>query len=82
MSLIYEDFYNKSNIGKLVKYKVKDFGPKAKILYGRYYGRGYEGTSNYYEDDYDVITFVTPHGLLINVEQDFPEPVVPAINKD
>ena len=73
MSILYSDFFEEKNIGKLVKHTVKDFGSKGKTLYGRYYGRGYDGNSTIHDNDYHVITFITPHGLLINVEDNFPE---------
>ena len=67
------DIFGIDKIGKFVKYKSKDFGINGKLIYGRYYGRGYEGNSSIYEPDYNVITFITPHGLIINVENDVPE---------
>jgi len=54
--------YSEENIGMPVKVRM---GNKGVYIYGRYYGRGYDGESDIEKDDYHMITLVTAGGSLI-----------------
>ena len=58
--------FSKENVGMPIKLKIgKNNHNEDAYIYGRYYGRGYDGESNIENDDYHLITLVTPGGSLI-----------------
>lgn len=58
--------YSEENLGMPVKVRMgKDEHNKGVYIYGRYYGRGYDGESSIENDDYHIITLVTAGGSLI-----------------
>lgn len=58
--------YSEENLGMPIKVKMgKDRDSNAVYIYGRYYGRGYDGESNIENEDYHLITLITAGGSLI-----------------
>lgn len=60
------ELFSEKNIGLPVKVRMgnKENGESV-YMYGRYYGRGYDGESLTSEEDYYLINIVTPHGSLV-----------------
>ena len=56
-----DKIYNDENLGMPIKVRMDKDG----YVYGRYYGRGYDGESTKENDDYHLIALVTPGGSLI-----------------
>lgn len=58
--------YSEENLGMPIKVKMgKDEHNNDVYIYGRYYGRGYDGESTIRNDDYHLIALVTAGGSLI-----------------
>jgi len=58
--------YSEKNLGIPIKVRMgKDEYNNDVYIYGRYYGRGYDGESTKENDDYHLIALVTPGGSLI-----------------
>ena len=58
--------YSEENLGMPIKVKMgKDEHNNNVYIYGRYYGRGYDGESTIQNDDYYLIALVTAGGSLI-----------------
>lgn len=60
------EIYSEKNLGIPVKvYMGSDKNGKSVYVYGRYYGRGYDGESIKSDEDYYMLAIVTPAGSLI-----------------
>lgn len=58
--------YSEENLGLPLKVRMgKEQNNCQVYMYGRYYGHGYDGESNIENDDYHLITLVTPGGTLV-----------------
>ena len=58
--------YSEDNLGMPIKVRMgKNKHNDSVYIYGRYYGRGYDGESNDQNEDYHIIALVTPGGSLI-----------------
>ena len=61
-----DELYSEKNIGMPTKVRMgRDKDGKSVYIYGRYYGRGYDGESLPSDEDYFLIAIVTPGGSLI-----------------
>lgn len=61
------ELYSEKNLGMPIKVMMgKDANGNNVYMYGRYYGRGYDGESNIENDDYHLIAVATPGGSLIH----------------
>ena len=60
------ELFSERNIGIPVKVRMgNDNNGKSVYMYGRYYGRGYDGESTNLDEDYHLIAIVTPGGSLV-----------------
>lgn len=64
------ELYSEKNLGLPVKVRMgrnKNNPTEDVYMYGRYYGRGYDGEGSIYEEDYDwtILTMVTPGGTFV-----------------
>lgn len=61
-----DELYSEKNLGIPVKVRMgNDKNGKSVYMYGRYYGRGYDGESTMLDEDYHLIAIVTPGGSLV-----------------
>lgn len=61
-----DELYSEKNLGMPIKVMMgKDANGNNIYIYGRYYGRGYDGESTIENDDYHLIAVATPGGSLI-----------------
>lgn len=61
-----DKIYSEENLGMPIKVRMgKDKNNKDVYVYGRYYGRGYDGESTIQNNDYHLIALVTAGGSLI-----------------
>ncbi len=58
-----------------MKIKKRYSDGRISYIYGRYFGRGYDGNSNYSDFDYNLVTLVSPSSYLLTSEKDLTFPI-------
>lgn len=71
----YEKIFSKNTIGLPMKIKRRYNDGRISYIYGRYFGRGYDGNSNYNDYDYNLVTLVTPSSYLLTSDIDLSFPL-------
>ncbi len=71
-----DELFSEKNLGLPVKVRMgNDKDGKSVYMYGRYYGRGYDGESTPGDEDYYIVAITTPGGSLVRGASMYYDPI-------